>query len=56
MLKPDVGYSGAEFPRASALTSARIPFSSPDKDKQGALGLLITDEQLTKKQVLHNFS
>ena len=27
-----------------------------DKDKQGALGLFITDEQLTKKQVLHNFS
>ena len=27
-----------------------------DKDKQGALGLFITDEQLTKKQLLHNFS
>ena len=27
-----------------------------DKDKQGALGLFITDEQLTEKQLLHNFS
>ena len=27
-----------------------------DKDKQGALGLFITDEQLTKKQLLDNFS
>ena len=27
-----------------------------DKDKQGALGLFITDEQLTKKQLLQNFS
>ena len=27
-----------------------------DKDKQGALGLfIITDEQLTKQQLLHNF-
>ena len=26
-----------------------------DKDKQGALGLFITDEQFTKKQPLHNF-
>ena len=27
-----------------------------DKDKQGALGLFITDGQLKKKQLLHNFS
>ena len=27
-----------------------------DKDKQGALRLFITDEQLTKRQLLHNFS
>ena len=27
-----------------------------DKDKQGALGLFITDGQLTKEQLVHNFS
>ena len=27
-----------------------------EKDKQGALGLFITDGQLTKEQLVHNFS
>ena len=40
-------------PNSPCLASSR---GNLDKDKQGALGLFMTDEELTKQQLFHNFS